>query len=222
MVHLPDTLKDKDPEGRNEGEPGFLQHLHGLRVDLTNLMCEEGVNRTEDEQLVIGILEDAAGLSYDEYRALDGALQDMRRNVPGAVQRLGEVRGERAQELVGKFLCSNDGKFAQKADKFAADCIIVLRMGFPYGKNMVNPSAEPGIRSSLSAATPMDIRLSSTVHAHVKPNPNDGGASTIVHVDGKEYDLHSGGSIIVGRPLEQSQLFNRSLRKPISLEVRGK
>lgn len=228
--------KDYDPtlkthnDSAEEGDdterqaPDFLRDLHGKRAEyssrLQELLADTSEGQSADREIFV-MMELARNLSYEEYRVLDGVLQDMRQGVPGAVVRLSQLRGPKVQELASALLRSVDQRNPQETGKFAADAIMLLRMGYPYGKNVMNPSADPERESSFSAAMPMDIQLSSRVQVRITPYADERGQCSLVRVEGADHVLRDGESIVVGRPLEKDTFFDKKLSKPIALEVRG-
>lgn len=170
----------------------------------------------------IGELQELFGaLNYEDYRGIESALQDARRGHDLDLHKTDRqelsLSMRRIYELLEQLAPSSG-----EQSEFATSAILLLRMSFPLGKNIVNPSMDPD-RGPLG----MDAQKVCTInHGQLSVRLLPDGESTAVEIGDKHVtSLAEGQCILLGRSLAVSELFGVKLPMemtvPVALPIEG-
>lgn len=187
---------------------------------LNSVRPRDEVVESPDFQHIAGLATLMSSLSYNEYRAIEGLVQRIRRresvDLHSEAHRY-EKDSVPYQVLIG--LAEESHLSKQDLHDFGTDTILLLRASARLGKNVVNVGFDEKLGSfSFDATLPAEIMCGGGTRIFI--NPGEGYSE--VTVEGRTHKLSDNAWLIVGKPLSFSEVFRRNLGRSIEVPVEAK
>ncbi len=194
---------------------GF-QLINPVRKETANLV-DKLVDEAVENDLALRAIDDLkdafAGLSYTDYRQLEGALQSARNS---GLLNLEPDTNSMSPNLSSIYKILHSLRSRVDIPTLATNTIELLRMSFPLGKNVVNVNLDEEFGPlSLDASKP-----STVTNGKLKVEMTPQGGQIVLSVQGcGTHTLHEGEGVILGRNHVVSRLFATDLHQEIKLPV---
>ncbi|MFH1670169.1 MAG: hypothetical protein ABIA92_01130 [Patescibacteria group bacterium] len=150
-------------------------------------------------------------MSNDEYDILDVITKENREGARHYLSALASQHSESSPRLSEIFSLLER---LQGSPDFRTDSVLLLRLVYPTGKNVINRTLDEEIGPlAWDASKPCTIKGAGT-DIHVRPNQREDVEGCIVTTEGKRHALNDGESIIVGRSLSLDSLYGLPIINP--------